>query len=107
MLSSDQTNPPAFRDASNPGKSQTRGGPAAASRLSYTPERSNAAQGSQSSATQAAQVPGLMSQAVSEQPSTEQARWQFEGRREAQSGGGSEVGHVSCCLLECNMSSFT
>ena len=105
MLSPEQTPPPAFREAASSGMSQGRAGAAAAaSRLSYTPERGSGAQGSQSSASsQTAQVRGLVSQGTSEQPSSEQARWQFEGQRYAQPGGGIEVGQVSHCRFAFTM----
>lgn len=77
------------------------GAAAAASRLSYTPERGNGAQGSQSSASsQADQVRGPVSQGALEQPSSEQARWQFESRREAQPGGSSEVSQAVVCSVK-------
>ena len=93
MLSPEQT--PAA--SSNLGVSQPRASAAsAASRLSYTPDRSNGVQSSQSSgSSQGAQPKGPLSQGTSGQPSAELAAWQSEGRRGTEQSGNSEVSEFS------------
>lgn len=95
MLLPDQMAP-----ASNATASRTRiqpraSGPAAAPRLSYTPQRSSAGQSSQSSgSSQAAWPEQQVRQGNVEQPSDVQPSWQFEGsRRDTEQSGNREVSH--------------
>ena len=97
MLSSDQT-PPAAQDIASRGMSQSRVAASAAPQLSYTPQRSNGAESSQSSGgLQAAWPEEHFRQGGLEQPSSVQASQQSDARMDGEQGGTREVSLVSLC----------
>ena len=96
MLAPDQT-PPASKDIASPGMNQRRANAPAAPRLSYTPQRSNPAESSQSSgSSQAAWPEEQFRQGSLEQQSSVQASWQSEARRDGGQSGTAKVSE-SCC----------
>ena len=99
MLAPDRR-PPASTDIASRGMSQARASAPAASRLSYTPQRSNAAESAQSSgSSQAAWPEAQFRQGGSDQPSSVQASWESEARDGVQSGT-TEVSELCYCAPE-------
>ena len=81
MLSPDQP-PPASKDTASRAISQPRASASAAPRLSYTPQRSNAAEASQSSgSSQAAWPEEQLRQGSLEQPPSVQPSWRSDGEQ--------------------------
>ena len=96
MLSPDQA-PPAAKDIASRGMSQPRVTASAATRLSYTPQRSNGAESSQSSGSLQAAWPEEQFRQGGLEQSSVQASRQSDARRDGEQGGTIEVILVSLC----------